>query len=442
MDLLRRAGIEQRETAPVPPLLKRWGMTVNYTSELWWVIGRLAVAIVIGVDTYLEYSGTAAFGPMLALVAGVLLYDALLLALLSTGRVALVFFLGYLLDTGAIVLGWSLTSSMNPPGALTNDMDQVLYPILIGGVARLGWRLGIVYTVFWIGWAVASTWYFGGPGSHDFDQLPIRILFLSVSSGLTMLLIARLGREKQRAVEAERQLVSRRDAFISVAAHELRSPLTGLIGFSEILQQRTGKDNLTDEQRRYLHYIEQESLRLNYLLEDLLDISRIHAGQIALRPEPVDLKAVADEVLQMAASKSGKHTFELAVQDDFPALTADRGKVRQVLVNLVDNAAKYSPDGGLVKVEVVCNRERSAVTVAVSDQGIGISEEDQKRLFNTFFRVRNGATRDIKGTGLGLYIVKSLVELMGGSIGVRSAVGEGTTFSFTIPARVQAVAET
>ncbi|MBI2873075.1 MAG: GAF domain-containing protein [Chloroflexi bacterium] len=233
-----------------------------------------------------------------------------------------------------------------------------------------------------------------------------------------------------RDITAEREALRRRDAFISIASHELRTPLTSLYGFSELLLTR---EVSRARRMEWLERIHKESKRLAGIVDDMLNVSRIQSGRITLREEPVPLLPVAEEVLRSVGSTTEHHRFAIDVPERLPAPIADRDKLSQVLWNLVDNAIKYSPEGGEVVVRAMEEPEQHRLVVSVSDQGMGIAPEDQARLFTTFHRIRRPETAGVRGTGLGLYIVKGLVELMGGEVWVSSELGEGTTFSFTLP---------
>ena len=234
-----------------------------------------------------------------------------------------------------------------------------------------------------------------------------------------------------RDVTQERELERRRDTFVSVASHELRTPLTTLQGFAELLLVR---DPPQGTRRKWLNRIHQDSQRLASLVDEMLNVSRIQSGKLTVNLENVVLQSFIEEVIEGVSSITDKHKFMVDIPPDLPPVSADRHKLAQVLVNLVDNAGKYSPDGGLITISAYLEQASHRIVTIVSDQGIGISPEDQRELFSTFRRIRQPETESIGGTGLGLYIVKGLVELMHGEVWVESTVGEGSTFLFSIPA--------
>lgn len=215
--------------------------------------------------------------------------------------------------------------------------------------------------------------------------------------------------------------------FISIASHELRTPLTVLLGFTELLLRREAPE---EKRRDWLERIHRESKRLSAIVDDLLNVSRIQSGRMIVEQQPLDLPEIAKEAVQSVAMNE-RHSVVFDFPEDLSPVLGDRDKLTQILVNLVDNAVKYSPQGG--KITVAARQEPEKVIVSVSDQGIGIAPEDQEKLFTTFTRIHRPEVEKIRGTGLGLYIVKALVELMGGEIWVESELGKGSTFFFSLP---------
>ncbi|HEV8638360.1 MAG TPA: HAMP domain-containing sensor histidine kinase, partial [Chloroflexota bacterium] len=239
---------------------------------------------------------------------------------------------------------------------------------------------------------------------------------------------ARLAEEAARAAALE-ELNRLKSEFISIASHELRTPMTTIMGFSELLLDH---ETPAETRERWLAFINQESRQLSALVDNLLDVSRIETGRLFLQPVPVDLCAAIDEVLAPLAASAPYHTLSANLARDAGRAQADPEKLRQILMNLIGNAIKYSPNGG--RIGVTARRgPGDRVSVAVSDEGVGIPPEYRERIFDRFQRVDSSETRAIRGTGLGLYIVRHLVELHGGTIEVESEPGRGTTFRFTLP---------
>ncbi len=186
--------------------------------------------------------------------------------------------------------------------------------------------------------------------------------------------------------------------------------------------------------RQWLEHINRDSKRLSSIVDQMLNVSRIQSGKLTVRLEHIKLRGVIDEVLHGLRPTTPRHTLVTEIPADLPRAVADRDKVFQVLVNLISNGIKYSPNGGQVTIRAKVDMDGGRVVVEVEDQGIGIAGDDLNGLFTTFHRVRRPETELIRGTGLGLYIVKGLVELMGGRVWVDSKLNEGSTFSFSLRA--------
>lgn len=235
-----------------------------------------------------------------------------------------------------------------------------------------------------------------------------------------------------RDVTHEREVNRIKTDFISMASHELRTPLTAVLGFAELLLSRAS--GLSEEQRKWLDTICKESKRLSDIVEDLLNVSHIEAGRLSLNAEPVTVALLAETIMDQLRPGNPAHTLTVDIPQGIPDILADKAKLHQVMFNLLENAVKYSPNGGPIIVRATKSPHDNGVMVAVSDRGIGIQETDVPKLFTRFFRGNSPVVRKVRGTGLGLFIAKSLVELMGGRIWAESKVNEGSTFSFSLPA--------
>jgi len=215
---------------------------------------------------------------------------------------------------------------------------------------------------------------------------------------------------------------------VANASHELRSPLTTVRAAAETL--RTVGDD-AKASARFLELIERNAERLENLISDLLELSRIESRELKLELEPVELGSIVDRSITQHAHRAQVKRINLS-HDVFRAsgVQADRRALEHVFGNLIDNALKYCPDGASVRVSAA--DDNGLVRVAVADTGPGISAEHLPRVFERFYRVDAGRSRELGGTGLGLSIVKHLVEAMGGAVSVESRVGSGSTFSFTL----------
>jgi PAS domain S-box-containing protein len=224
----------------------------------------------------------------------------------------------------------------------------------------------------------------------------------------------------------------RKTEFVTLVSHELRTPLTSMMGYIALLLG--GQDGpLTTQQREWLDTIGGNADRLVTLIDDLLDIARIEAGKIELKPTPLDLVPLIQEVARaLRPQLEGRGqwlTLDLAAV--LPAIVGDADRIRQILTNLLSNAMKYTPSGG--SITIIARGDVGGVRVAIQDTGIGLAPDEQAQLFTPFFRAQHDATQGVGGTGLGLAITRALVELHGGTIAVTSAPGQGSTFSFTLP---------
>jgi signal transduction histidine kinase len=265
------------------------------------------------------------------------------------------------------------------------------------------------------------------PGSFVQADLP----FLQAVAGLIARSIesARLNHERQETLaldEANRLKAE----LISTLAHEMRTPLTSIKGYSTALLMEEVTFS-PETQREFLQFIDEECDVLQGLIHDLLESSIIDAGLLRLELQPVRLPRLAKSVTDDMARRTEEHRFLLDFLEHFPILDADPDRIAQVLRNLLDNAVKYSPQGGLIVVRGVVREDE--VVISVADQGVGIAPEHLNRLFEKFFRAKSGLGRHVVGSGLGLPISRTIVESHGGHIWAESQVGQGTTLYFTLP---------
>ena len=228
-----------------------------------------------------------------------------------------------------------------------------------------------------------------------------------------------------------------KDQFLANVSHELRTPLNSVIGFSDLLLTMAAPESppLTETQRDYLETIARNGRHLLELINELLDLSKIAAGRMQLRLEPLVLEGVLREAADTvrAQLEARHHTLALDPPDEPVTVTADHGRLRQILLNLLSNAIKFTTDGGRIALNARLEAGGRSVRVAVSDTGIGIAPDDQAKLFQEFVQLDASPSRRYEGTGLGLALSKRLVELHGGTIGVESELGKGSTFWFTLP---------
>jgi PAS domain S-box-containing protein len=244
-----------------------------------------------------------------------------------------------------------------------------------------------------------------------------------------------------RDITALRELEQAKSDFVSTVSHELRTPLTSIKAYTATLRRR---DVEFDENTRqgFLQVIEDETDRLTRLVSDILDVSRIESGRLSLKKRNFDLSKLVRIIIGKLQSQFPNHEINLVSPESMSLVRADPDKIEQVIVNLVDNAAKYSPSGG--EITLTLEAQSRKVECSVHDTGVGVPEEHLPHIFDKFHRVDNRATREIYGTGLGLYVSKSIVEAHGGNIWAESVLGEGSTFRFTLPlsSRAEMIADT
>lgn len=240
-------------------------------------------------------------------------------------------------------------------------------------------------------------------------------------------------RQLTQALEEVKKISTRKSDFISSVSHELRTPLTSIKGYAAILL--AGKLGAVPEEIKVrLEKINRHSDELVHMVNDLLDISRIESGKVDMKMESLELKTVTDKVFDLLSEqlKSKNISFSSDIPENCQNISADRSQIERVFINLVGNALKFTPQNGRISVSAHCvNR---TVQIDVSDTGFGIPEDAQESIFEEFYRVENTINQEVKGTGLGLTLVKHIIEAHRGKIWVKSKLGEGATFSFTLSA--------
>lgn len=286
-----------------------------------------------------------------------------------------------------------------------------------------------------------------------FDGRDERILATLASQAATAIENSRLFEEATK-VESLRELDRLKSEMLASVSHELRTPLQSIIGFSETLLQPDG-DRPEQERQEFLQIILDQGRRLKSLVEDLLAMSKIAAGRLDISRRRLEIGPLSRKIIHRERLQSRKHTFLTRFPRDLPAVDADPKRTEQVIVNLVQNAIKYSPDGGQIRVRGMPATARpdgrfdfpgdspNCVVVAVADEGIGIARDQMSQIFDRFFRVEGKASRSVDGSGLGLAICKGFVEAHGGKIWVESPgklirAGDptrGSTFYFSLPIR-------
>jgi two-component system phosphate regulon sensor histidine kinase PhoR len=220
-----------------------------------------------------------------------------------------------------------------------------------------------------------------------------------------------------------------RKDFVANVSHELKTPLTSIKGFVETLLVEDLEDK--DTIHKFMTIIFQEAERLNNLIHDLLDMSKLESGQTELRKKQVELEPLVDNVILSVSNRLNMKSLELDKDIQAKKVWGDEDLLKELFINLIDNAIKYTPNGGKILVGSI--REKGKTIIYVKDTGFGIPAESLSRIFERFYRVDKGRSREMGGTGLGLSIVKHIVERHGGKVAVQSQLGKGSEFRVTIP---------
>jgi signal transduction histidine kinase len=238
---------------------------------------------------------------------------------------------------------------------------------------------------------------------------------------------ARLFEETQQAYEDLKKLDELKSEFINVASHELRTPLAILLGYAHLLDEQAA-----DANKKYTEAIIQSATRLKNLVTDMLNLRYLEAGEMELELQPVQIAGTVQAVVEDLGFQADekKQLLTLSIPEDIPSIWADEGKLHLILSNLLSNAIKYTPQGGSIEIGATVTEDQLAISV--KDTGVGIATKEFRRLFDRFYQIGDSLRREHPGVGLGLSIVKELVELHEGQVWVESEVGRGSTFSFTI----------
>jgi signal transduction histidine kinase len=264
--------------------------------------------------------------------------------------------------------------------------------------------------------------------TRRFDSEDAELLELIAGLATAALVTGEAFDRQQHAVQELRRLHRAKADFVSIVSHEFRTPLTGIQGFSEMMRD---EDLSRAQMREFAGDINKDAHRLNRLINEMLDLDRMESGRMTLHSEEISLNALVEEVATTARPNAPRHSIKLQLDPTSMLLRADRDKIVQALTNLIDNAIKYSPDGGVVVIRSFF--EDDLAHIIVRDHGIGIQPDILETIFERYTRGESPQSRSIAGTGLGLPIVREIARLHGGRTWAESPTSGGSTFHLTIP---------
>lgn len=345
----------------------------------------------------------------------------------------------------SLVAVWTVAAAFGLTLVLSRYVEADVAPIYLAAVMYCSWRGGLLAGLLATALSTILRAFFFLPPAYSWsleargiEELVVFALAAVILSSLSAAREEALAREQEARREAEAANAVK-DEFLAAASHELRTPLTTIKILTRILLR---KDTTDAERQEYLRDIASECDRQIDLVNNLLDLSRIRAGGVPLAPRSVDVAEVvrACEKIERVEAVERGHEFVVEIEPDLPPIRADHGALRRAICSIVENAIKYTPGGG--RIRVAARRDGSRVAIEVEDNGRGIRPEDVPRVFDSFFRGRppnvvadavERGDADVPGIGLGLYLARVLVEGMGGSIEVRSEPGRGSYFTAWLP---------
>jgi signal transduction histidine kinase len=313
------------------------------------------------------------------------------------------------------------------------EHDPTIPPRAMSAWKALGTKAIIGAPMIWEGKGVGAIFVLRNYAGA-FSDKDIALLKTFADQAVIAIQNVRLFREIEEKSQQLEVANKHKSEFLANMSHELRTPLNAIIGFSEVLQEKLFGE-VNEKQADYLNDIHSSGKHLLGLINDILDLSKVEAGRMELDRSTFDAASALANAMTLVRERAQRHNIALRMEagPDLGDVTADERKLKQILVNLLTNAVKFTPDGG--SVDVIARREPEGLVVAVRDTGIGIAKEDQEAVFEEFRQVGRNYTNKQEGTGLGLTLTRRFVELHGGRIWVESEPGKGSTFTFTIPAQ-------
>lgn len=412
------------------------------------MVGRAGVAATSMDGAVFYLRDTAAFIPALGLAGFGLAYDvAILFALLRKQDMA-AFLVGFALDNLVLVAGWWVVASAQAGALQTNDMYLILFPVLVFGVVRLGWILGAVYTALWLGYMAWIFLRYFPPQAYSVQQLPLRLLFMSITVGVVLYLMSRLSSEQRRSEtllgevqKQARELAERnldleamdrlRQNLLLTIAHELKTPITVIKATAEMLEVQNKAGD--DVRGRLLRGLNSGVERLECLIGDALDYTAIQGGALKLELQTADVAGICREALTRAkpllTAKGQK--LDVEIPESAPDVWMDPRRCEQVFRNLIAHASASTSSGETIAVKLTISP--TSVLTSVADSGPAIAEGDFAKVFLPFYRSGEPDGKGSGESGLGLALAWRLVEMHQGKLWVESKAPKGNTFFLALP---------
>lgn len=328
-----------------------------------------------------------------------------------------------LLSLTVIITGVIVFRGIFGIAVTTSPLTYIVFPPLIWAAIRFGQKETVTAIFVLSLFALLSTIQGFGPFARESLSESLLYLqsFMAITASTSMLLAA--------AVAERRTMEKRKDDFISFASHELKTPLTTIKVFTQLIQRsldKTGEKHAISSLER----LNQQVDKLIFLVNDMLDVAKIQTGKLELHKERFLLQSLIEEVVKTMQASGKKQKIVLKGNVDAD-IVADKERIEQVLINLLSNAIKYSPNHKAIVVSI--NRQDGMASVSVKDNGIGISKDQQAKIFDRFYRVSDARSQTTPGLGIGLYLANMIIRRHGGEMWVESTIGKGSTFSFSLP---------